>query len=41
VPDILHDVIEMLEQDFPVGVVSAFPSSLGLGLFQFESVIQR
>lgn len=31
----------MLEQDFPVRVVTAFLSPLGLGLFEFQSTIQR
>lgn len=30
-----------LEHDFPVWVVSAFPSPLGLGRFQFEDTTQR
>ncbi|CAN6199417.1 unnamed protein product [Urochloa humidicola] len=41
VVDILADVSETLEQDFPVRVASSFPSPLGLGLFQFESPVQR
>ncbi|CAN6216800.1 unnamed protein product [Urochloa humidicola] len=41
VHDLIQDVSEMLEQDFPVRVVSAFPSPLGLGLFQFEMPVQR
>ncbi|CAO1939557.1 unnamed protein product [Urochloa humidicola] len=41
VQDLLNDVSEMLEHDFPVRVVSSFPSPLGLGLFQFDSPVQR
>ena len=41
VPELIHDVVHFLQQDFPVRVLSAFPSPLGLGLFQFEDQIQR
>ncbi|CAO2150252.1 unnamed protein product [Urochloa humidicola] len=41
IPDIIEDVAETLEHDFPVRVVSSFPSPLGLGLFQLESPVQR
>lgn len=41
VRDIIEEVTEMLVHDFPVRVVNAFPSPLGLGLFQFESTVQR
>ncbi|CAN6359072.1 unnamed protein product [Urochloa humidicola] len=41
VHEILEDVTEVLQQDFPVRVVSSFPSPLGLGLFQFENPVQR
>lgn len=40
VPGLLHDVREFLEHDFYVRVVSAYPSPLGLGLFQFENPVQ-
>ncbi|CAO2144477.1 unnamed protein product [Urochloa humidicola] len=39
--DLIQDLSEFLEDEFPVRVVSAFPSPLGLGLFQFESPVQR
>ena len=41
IPDLLHEVFDFLQQDFPVRVLSAFPSPLGLGLYQFESQVQR
>lgn len=41
VPDLIHDVVAMLEHDFPVRLVSVWPSTLGLGLFEFESTLQR
>ncbi|RLN35671.1 hypothetical protein C2845_PM03G28780 [Panicum miliaceum] len=41
VPDLIRDVTEAIEDDFLVRVVSAFPSPLGLGLFQLESPVQR
>lgn len=41
VPDLIGDVMEMLEHEFLVRVVTAFPSPLGLGLFEFGSAIQR
>ena len=41
VPEIIYDVVHFLQQEFPVRVVSAFPSPLGLGLFQFDDPIQR
>jgi hypothetical protein len=41
VKDLLHDISEFLEEQFPVRILSAFPSPLGLGLFQFENPIQR
>ena len=34
-------MVDFLQQDFPVRVLSAFPSPLGLGLYQFESQVQR
>ena len=39
--EIIHEVVAFLQHEFPVRVVSAFPSPLGLGLFQFENPIQR
>ena len=33
--------MDFLQQEFPVRVLSAFPSPLGLGLYQFESQVQR
>ena len=33
VHDLIYDVSVMIEQDFPVRIVSAFPSLFGLGLF--------
>jgi len=33
VHDLIHDVSVMIEQDFPVRIVSAFLSPFGLGLF--------
>jgi hypothetical protein len=41
VQEIIQDVVAFLQQNFPMRVVSAFPSPLGLGLFQFEDPIQR
>ncbi|CAO2152121.1 unnamed protein product [Urochloa humidicola] len=38
---VLDLIQDFLEQDFPVHVVSAYPSPLGLGLFQFDSPVQR
>ncbi|CAN6164029.1 unnamed protein product [Urochloa humidicola] len=39
--NLIQDVSDFLEDEFPVRVVSAFPSPLGLGLFQFDSPVQR
>ena len=33
VQEIIHDVVGFLQQDFPMRVVSAFTSPMGLGLF--------
>ena len=41
VPELLHEVVDFRQQEFPVRVLSAFPSPLGLGLYQFESQVQR
>ncbi|CAN6171614.1 unnamed protein product [Urochloa humidicola] len=41
VTDLIQDVSEFLEDEFPVRVQSGFPSPLGLGLFQFDSPVQR
>lgn len=41
VVDLLQDVSEFLEEQFPVRVLSAFPSPLGWGLFQLENPTQR
>jgi hypothetical protein len=38
---LLHEVSAFLEHDFGVRVMLAFPSPLGLGLFQLEDVVQR
>ena len=38
---LLEEVSEFLQQEYPVRVISAFPSPLGLGLFQFENPIKR
>ena len=37
----LEEVTEFLQQEFLVRVISAFPSPLGLGLFEFDNQIQR
>lgn len=39
--ELLHEVVAFLQHEFPVRVISAFPSPLGLGLFQLENPIQR
>ncbi|CAO2144855.1 unnamed protein product [Urochloa humidicola] len=39
--DLIQDVSEFLEDEFPVRVVSGYPSPLGLGLFQFDNPVQR
>lgn len=39
--DIILEVREMLEHDFPMRIVTAFPSPLGLGLFELENPVQR
>jgi len=41
VHELLHEVVAFLQHEFPVRVVSAFPSPLGLGLFQLENPIKR
>lgn len=41
IPELIHDVVEMLQHDFRVRIITAFPSMLGLGLFEFESTMQR
>jgi hypothetical protein len=39
--DLLRDVVEMLEQEFPVRVQSFFRNPLGLELVQLQSATQR
>jgi len=39
--ELLQEVTDFLQHEFPVRVLSAFPSPLGLGLFQFENPVQR
>jgi hypothetical protein len=41
VMDLLRDVVDLFEQDYPVRVQSFFRNPLGLGLVQFQSVTQR
>lgn len=41
IPELIHEVVAMIHHDFPVRVVTAFPSPLGLGLFELESTVQR
>ena len=41
VPELLQEVADFLQHEFPVRAFSAFPSPLGLGLFQFENLVQR
>lgn len=41
IPEIIHEVRHMIQHDFPIRVRSAFPSPLGLGLFEFDSTVQR
>jgi hypothetical protein len=38
---LLHEVSAFLEHGFGVRVMSAFPSPLGLGLFQLVDVVWR
>ena len=37
----LEEISEFQQQEFPVRINSAFPSPLGLGLFEFGSQLQR
>jgi hypothetical protein len=37
----LTDVVNLLEQNFPIRVLSHFLSTLGLGLLEFGSSVQR
>ena len=41
VMDLLRDVVDLFEQDYPVRVQSFFRNPLGLGLVQFQSATQR
>ena len=38
---LIEDITEFLQLQFPVRVVSAFPSPFGVGLFQFQNPVQR
>lgn len=37
--ELIHEIVAMLQHDFLVRIVTAFPSPLGLGLFEFESIV--
>lgn len=40
IPYLIREIVEMLDQDFPVRVATAFLSPLGLGFFEFQNSIQ-
>ena len=38
---LIDDIVDFLQDPFPVRVVSAFPSPFGVGLFQLQNPVQR
>jgi len=36
---LIEEIIDFLQEQFPVRVVSAFPSPFGVGLFQFQNPV--
>ena len=38
---LIDDIVDFLQDPFPVKVVSAFPSPFGVGLFQLQNPVQR
>ena len=41
VQGLLEEIVEFLQLQFLVRVVSAFPSPFGIGLFEFQNPVQR